>query len=212
LAISILAVFCAIVTLAKHVIEDISSSSNDTTLILHPLSCNSAFVKVGDDVTAALQGCYLHFDGVKSKWIRSGKVCGTKRNFGTRQMEHEKGASGTPVLRFHSLYPANSNTAVSPVRKGYFHHLHQYVGIGFEQSDNCISTLGNHGKLFAWENNVLDALSKYSLHNCSSVKEKQYHMVSYALELGYDLMISPNDNVSTSPGFESVLQVYGGSA
>ena len=184
-----LTVFGAIVNLAKHTIKDVASSSNDTTLTLHPRSLNSTCIKVGGDIIAALEGCYLHFDGVKLKWIRSGKLCGsmssvTKRNFRTRHLEHEKRASGTHVLQFHYLYPTYDNTYVSPVRKGYFHYLHQFVGISFERPDSSISILGTHGKLFILPNNVLDTLTKYSLHNCNSFKEKQYHMVSYALKLG----------------------------
>ena len=34
-------------------------------------------------------------------------------------------------------------------------------------------------------------------------------MVLYLFELGYDLMISPEDNVSNSPGFEVRLAIYG---
>ena len=145
--------FCAIITLVKHTIEDVVSSSNNTTLILHPLFSDSAFIKVGDNISASLEGYYLYFHGVKSKWIRSGKVCGsmssaTHRNFGTRKLEHEKGANGTPVLQFHYLYPEYQNTDVPPVRKWDFHHLHQYVGIGFEQLEtSSISALGTHGKL-----------------------------------------------------------------
>ena len=33
------------------------------------------------------------------------------------------------------------------------------------------------------------------------------HMLAYQMEFGYDLSISPDDNVSSNPGFESVLGV-----
>jgi hypothetical protein len=39
---------------------------------------------------------------------------------------------------------------------------------------------------------------------------QKFHMfAAYQFEMGYDLAISPGCNVSESPGFESVLGIYG---
>ena len=46
------------------------------------------------------------------------------------------------------------------------------VGIGFERLESSISTLGKHGKLFLLKNNVIDTLSKYSVHNFNSVEDR----------------------------------------
>jgi len=35
-------------------------------------------------------------------------------------------------------------------------------------------------------------------------------MVGYLCELAYDLALTPSDNVSQSPGFETPLGVFGG--
>jgi hypothetical protein len=40
--------------------------------------------------------------------------------------------------------------------------------------------------------------------------QRFHNMCSYQFEMGYDLAISPSCNVSKSPGFESVLGIYGG--
>ena len=40
--------------------------------------------------------------------------------------------------------------------------------------------------------------------------QKFHDMCAYQFEMGYDLAISPGCNVSRSPGFESVLGIYGG--
>ena len=40
---------------------------------------------------------------------------------------------------------------------------------------------------------------------------KFHHVLAYQIELGYDLAISPDNNVSSSPGFESILGVTGDS-
>ena len=42
--------------------------------------------------------------------------------------------------------------------------------------------------------------------NCTD-NVKFRHMLAYQVELGYDLALSPDDNVSSNPGFESVLGV-----
>ena len=39
-------------------------------------------------------------------------------------------------------------------------------------------------------------------------ENKKIEMISYLLELVYDLCISPSDNISVSPGFESILGTF----
>ena len=48
-------------------------------------------------------------------------------------------------------------------------------------------------------------LRNAKMNGASSTEKKQLHIVSYATELMYDLMISPSKNVAESPGFEAVL-------
>jgi hypothetical protein len=40
--------------------------------------------------------------------------------------------------------------------------------------------------------------------------QKFHDMCAYQFEMGYDLAISLGCNISESPGFESVLGIYGG--
>jgi hypothetical protein len=40
------------------------------------------------------------------------------------------------------------------------------------------------------------------------VASKQLHMVAYLFELVYDLMLAPEENVSSSPGFERPLAIF----
>ena len=42
--------------------------------------------------------------------------------------------------------------------------------------------------------------------NCSAIVKFQ-HMLGYQMELGYDLALSPDDIVSTNPGYEAVIGV-----
>ena len=77
---------------------------------------------------------------VKSKRVRSGKICCSdtsdpQRAFGVRTTEHTKDAKGTPLLRFHSLYPSKYDENKSAVRNGYYKYLRQYTGIGIDRLD-----------------------------------------------------------------------------
>jgi hypothetical protein len=40
--------------------------------------------------------------------------------------------------------------------------------------------------------------------------QKFQEVIAYLFELGYDLSLSPENNVSRSPGFEPILGVFGG--
>ena len=56
---------------------------------------------------------------------------------------------------------------------------------------------------------ALKRIGAVAFAGCSTLEEKQLHMVGYLFELAYDLMISPTDNVSRSPGFETPLGIFG---
>ena len=53
-------------------------------------------------------------------------------------------------------------------------------------------------------------MKRYSFNLCVTTTEKRIRMISYPIELGYELIISTSDNVLTSPGFEVRLSVFGG--
>ena len=55
-------------------------------------------------------------------------------------------------------------------------------------------------------NHIESALKSKEL----STLQKCQEYIAYLLELGYDLSICPEHNVSRSPGFESFLGVYRG--
>ena len=43
-----------------------------------------------------------------------------------------------------------------------------------------------------------------------TVVQKFQEVIAYLFEFGYDLALSPVNNVSRSPGFESILGIFGG--
>ena len=57
-----------------------------------------------------------------------------------------------------------------------------------------------------------ERVNRVGFNGLTTLKEKQLRIVGYAFELVYDLMISPLDNISKSPGFETPLGVFGGSS
>jgi len=40
--------------------------------------------------------------------------------------------------------------------------------------------------------------------------QKFQEVIAYLFEFGYDLALSPENNASRSPGFESILGIFGG--
>ena len=46
---------------------------------------------------------------------------------------------------------------------------------------------------------------------CTTTPDKQLHMVGHLLELAYNIPFKPSANVSRSPGFETALEIFGGS-
>jgi hypothetical protein len=51
---------------------------------------------------------------------------------------------------------------------------------------------------------------KSSMGKALTDMQKFHDMCAYQFELGYDLALSPSCNMWESPGFESVLGIYGG--
>ncbi len=54
----------------------------------------------------------------------------------------------------------------------------------------------------------MSSLLKVKIPGTVTLNHKKLHMVAYLCELGYDLMIAPDANISKSPGFETPLGVF----
>ena len=54
--------------------------------------------------------------------------------------------------------------------------------------------------LFVWSNETMKELKS----KCGELKKLQFDAVSYLWEICYDLVLAKAENVSTSPGFESL--------
>ena len=196
----------ALIVLSDHVKEDISCLDNNATLLKTAIF----FVKVeGDEIVK--QGAYLHYDNNDGKWIRSGKVTG--RGFTIRQAEHLKKAKAkSATSRFYLRYPTKcSARSASTSRKGYFDNLTQYVALGFavgnEEVNKVISSDFEEGGIFIYDN-VNKRINATNKAGRNTTALKRIDVIAYLIELVYDLAISPVDNVSENPGFESCLNIY----
>ena len=204
----------AVAVLFAHVKKDITCSSETSCLLA---ASTSRFVLVVNEF-GLLEGCYLYWDNENGVWVRSGKVVGTestKRNFEVRGKEHGAASQllslDSKASRFYNAYPASSSEAYSTIlRKGWFSDLSQFVGLGFSRTDHtAVAALcAPAGGVLCWSNGAMDRTNKAKFAGCKALQEKQLHMVGYLFELFYDLMLSPDINVSRSPGFETCLGVW----
>ena len=199
-----------------HVKEDLEIASSNDALLAYR---ESQFVFVAGDMALG-EGCYLHWDKNLGRWVRSGKVVGEKRGYGCRDKEHARcslllNPSDLSSL-FYSSYPAKSTEVVmGAARRGYFGALEQYVALGFLRTNTEAAgelRVADPAKgLLLWPVGALERVAAINFPGSLTLAEKQLHMVGYLFELVYDLMISPRDNVSRSPGFETPLGIFGGS-
>ena len=211
-----LAPVAAISVAFGHVHDDLDATTGQTTL----LSAREERFVLASNAMSLAEGCYTHKDKNTGLWVRSGKVVGKERNFAVRNAEHARCSQllTLPDLasRFYCSYPAQSSEVqTGAARRGYFGSLEQYVGLGFmrtnEEAVNALCSSTSEDRLLSWSASHLELIAAVNFPGTPSVVEKQLHMVGYLFELVYDLMISPRDNVSHSPGFEIPLGILGGS-
>jgi len=196
--------------------EDLEIASSNVALLPYR---ESQFAFVAGDMALG-EGCCLHWDKNLGRWVRSGKVVGEKRGYGCRDKEHARcslllNPSDLSSL-FYSSYPAKSTEVVmGAARRVYFGALEQYVALGFMRTNTeaagelCAADPAK--ELLSWLEGALERVAAINFPGSLTLAEKQLHMVGYLFELVYDLMISPRDNVSRSPGFETPLGIFGGS-
>ena len=158
---------------------------------------------------ALLQGAYLYFDANLEEWIRSGKQTGEK-GMGGRNTEHVKRAesdTNPDDSRFYNWWPSiKSERAVdNPVRQGYFEDLVQYVAAGFNPTEDvldvCCKDYVKESGIFFYSAEEKRKISGINFRGRTD-KGKFMEAIAYLFELGYDLALSREFNVSRSPGFE----------
>ena len=207
-------VVAAVMVMTNHVKDDItciqegdciltSSSSNFILCLSHPKR----------------QGVYGYFDINRGCFVRSGKV--TRRGFDARGSEHEKGAKAlTASSHFYGVYPSRfSSRAGSREKQGFFESLQQVILVGFDPTSAGAQSfdkdVAEGGILLLDEDDkasILASMNTAEGRANPTPIQKFHDVISYQFEFGYDLAIAPELNVSRSPGFESILGIFGGSA
>jgi hypothetical protein len=90
--------------------------------------------------------------------------------------------------------------------------LKQCCGLGFSRKENIEALHQTDGSgPFAWSPEMLERIGTVNFANAKDIKAKQLHMAGCLCELVCDLALTPGDNVSQSPGFETPLGMFGGS-
>ena len=158
------------------------------------------------------EGAYLYFDVNRGVFIRSGKV--VRHGFQSRHEEHlaaskdEKSSS-----HFYFMYPSKEGKRKEKRDKlGCFEHLTQIIGAGFDPaSEPAMQAIKNYnqGGLLVMSKDD-ERRIKLCLKKELTAVQKFQEVIAYLFEFGYDLALSPENNVSHSPGFESILGIFGG--
>ena len=197
-----------LMVLFGHVKDDVDCLDEDSML----LSATNNFKIASNEENKNRHGAYLYYDCNDAQWIRSGKATG--RGFSAMNEEYLKRAkSKRSSSQFDLRYPSKTNTQRNPSsRRGYFENLSQFVAIGFDVNNDehgkIITGELENGGLFSYTNEEKRKIDSCNMRGRGTTMLKRIDIVAYLFELGYDLSISPADNVSHNPGFESVLGVW----
>ena len=96
-------------------------------------------------------------------------------------------------------------------RWGFFEKLSPVCAIGWspDDEDSILWMTQVDGGGFHWNRNCVRQLERKATRTNTTLKAQQLEMLGYLFELVYDLAISPVHNVSSNPGFESILGYFG---
>ncbi|KAL7536826.1 LOW QUALITY PROTEIN: hypothetical protein ACHAXR_007426 [Thalassiosira sp. AJA248-18] len=191
----------AAMCLFGHVVDDIDMHRLDERLLNLPMQ--QMFKIVTGDLSA-LEGCYLYYDNLKHKWIRSGKSSGDGKDacFLGRGKKHNDNARSKDQMRVHRFYRDYPARGVENLGapEGHFENLVMYCGMAYDKKCDVkalCSDAVNDG-LFVWS---LESISEMKRKG-GDLKEHQLDAVAYLWEICYDLLLAKGENVSKSPGFE----------
>ena len=74
-----------------------------------------------------------------------------------------------------------------------------------DNATNILTADISDGGIFSFDNVDKENIGKVNFRGHDKLQSKMLEMVSYLVEVGYDIAISPRDNVSSSPKFEPLL-------
>ena len=171
-----------------------------TNSYLKSLEClsgreNSILDDIDDQV-----GAYMYEDEDGLGIIRAGSAAVGLRK---RHKDHVKASIQETTTnlssKFYTAYPdPGKNGQTKGTSGGTFRQLRQVTGVRFKASmKNQVI------ELFSWEEHVVKKLDQKKLSGAPRLVDKQHRMVCYFFEKMFDLMIGPDNNLSSNAGFES---------
>ena len=95
--------------LSGHIVDDLKYFMVDQCILSHPNDCNglrSFSNEPAGSKLSSLEGSYLHYDKVKIKWIRTGKVSGAGEDacFQGWENTHAKNVRQINQMGEHQFY------------------------------------------------------------------------------------------------------------
>lgn len=174
--------------------------------LLRP-ACNAFLMCTNAE--ANLHGAYLHYDDNLCEWIRSGSADGEK-GMGGRNDTHRKRAENDTNhdnSRFYNLWPSTKSSRAinNPVRMGHWEDLTQYVAVGFTPSEQVLEVCSkdlSEGGIFFYSEEEKAKIRGTNINGCKD-GQKFTRAIAYLFEIGYDIALSSEFNVSESPGAEA---------
>jgi hypothetical protein len=114
---------------------------------------------------------------------------------------------------FYFMYPLTKGKRRDRRDKlGCFKHLTQVIAAGFDPTSEPAMHVNKdckEGGLLIMTKDDQRWIT-LCLKKELTVVQKFQEVIAYLFEFGYDLALSPENNVSQSPGFESILGIFGG--
>ena len=193
----------AAMCLLGKIVDDLCTYGWENCLLKLPME--EVFQLISGDLSG-LEGCYLYFDRVKNIWVRSGKTSGEGKDAcfegrGDKHYENSKSIEEMRKSTFYRTYPTEGVANLGG-RGGYFSNLDMRCGMSFDIREDITPLCSDvdDGGLFVWSEECISELKKRS----GALKTLQLDAISYLWEICYDILIAKGDNVSGSPGFESL--------
>jgi hypothetical protein len=147
----------------------------------------------------------LYFDCNRGVFVRSGKV--VRRGFLARHSKHlAESKNNTSSSHFYFMYPSRHEKRNDKQDKlGCFEHPIQVIAAGFDPTSQPVMHVNKD-----FEEGGLLIMSKDDQCWIASCLKKDLTSVEkYQEVIGYNLALSLENNVSRSPGFNSILGVFG---
>ena len=113
---------------------------------------------------------------------------------------------------FYFLYPSQEVANQNIRRKqGVFQTLRQYIAAGFDPTSTAALNLDkgyDKGGILMLNNDDINHI-QLSMKQQPQCLLKFHAYFTYLFEVGYDIAIQPSINVSSNPGFESYIGLFG---